>query len=229
MSKGKILIVDDDHSIIELLKVTLADAGYSPIPAYNGEQALKKFAAEKPDLILVDYKMPDMNGVELISKIKEISPSVISVLVTAFGTEEVAIEAVRQGINDYIKKPFDLDEIVKVVERHLQKAPQRAAIVKEKISSLEKAVTISRKLLQFYHAMGEKNRLKILEMLKLRDMNVMEIVRNFDMSQPTISHHIFILKEAGLVDTCRKGKEKFCKLNKKAIEKHCRDTIARFK
>lgn len=229
MSKGKILIVDDDHSIIELLKVALGDAGYSVAVGYNGEQGLKKFQTENPDLLLVDYKMPDMNGIELISKIKQLNPRVQSILMTAFGTEEVAIEAVRQGINDYLKKPFELDELIKIIETHLEKAPKRAEAVKEKISTLEKVVTISRKLLEFYHAMGEKNRLKILEMLKIKEMNVMEIVRHFDMSQPTISHHIFILKDANLIETYRKGKEKFCRINKKTIEKACKDTMARFK
>jgi DNA-binding NtrC family response regulator len=229
MAKGKVLIVDDDHSIIELLKATLVDADYSAIPAYNGEQALRKFEIEKPDLVLVDYKMPDMNGIELIARLKKMNPKIKNILVTAFGSEEVAIEAVRSGVSDYIKKPFELDEIVRVIDSHLAKVPQKDDVVREKVAHLEKAVTISRKLLEFFHAMGEKNRLKILEMLKLRDMNIMEIVRNFDMSQPTISHHIFILKDAGLIDTYRRGKEKFCRLNRKAVEKSCKDTIARFK
>ena len=107
-----ILIVDDDHSIIELLKATLQDGGYTVIPAYNGAQAIQKFAAEKPDLVLVDYKMPDMTGLMLISELKKSSPHLKSILVTAFGSEEIAIEAVRQGINDYIKKPFDLTELI---------------------------------------------------------------------------------------------------------------------
>jgi DNA-binding NtrC family response regulator len=230
MTKGKILIVDDDHSIIELLKTTLQESGYSVIAAYNGTQALQKFGVEKPDLILVDYKMPDMTGLDLIRELKKTTPHLKSVLITAFGSEEVAIEAVRQGINDYLKKPFDLEEITKVVEAQLGiKTAQKIETIKEKITSLEKTVTISRKLLQFFHAMGEKNRLKILEMLKRQDMNIMEIVKHFDMSQPTISHHVFILKEAGLIDTYRKGKEKFCKLSKKAIEKYAKDTITRFK
>ncbi|MFI5250906.1 MAG: sigma-54-dependent transcriptional regulator [Bacteroidota bacterium] len=116
---GKILIVDDEDKIRNILAVILRDAGYVIETAKDGFEALEKSGSFKPDLLIVDLQMPRMDGIETVTRIKERFPSVVAIILTAHGSIHSAVQAIKQGIYDYITKPFDNDQLILVVRRAL--------------------------------------------------------------------------------------------------------------
>jgi two-component system response regulator AtoC len=115
---AKVLLVDDEPGVLFALKEMLLDRGDEPVTASSGVEALAKL--EGVSAAIVDYAMPGMDGLELIRKIHERDGGLPVMLITAHGSERVAVAAMRAGAYDYIKKPFDLDEISLVVERALE-------------------------------------------------------------------------------------------------------------
>ncbi|MCD6459928.1 SpoIIE family protein phosphatase [bacterium] len=113
----KILIVDDEKSIVFALEEALLDQGYEVETAFTAEQGLKSFAKSPANVVLSDLKMPGISGIELLSKIKEISSTAQVVIITAYGNFETAVEAVRLGAFDYIQKPFQIDNVKDIVKR----------------------------------------------------------------------------------------------------------------
>lgn len=115
----KILIADDEPNMIWALKKALVKEGYEIISADNGEDAVGNLK-EDPDLIIMDLKMPKMNGLEALKKIKEINPKIPVIMITAHGTTDTAVEAMKIGALDYISKPFDIDELRVVIKKALE-------------------------------------------------------------------------------------------------------------
>ena len=118
---NKILIVDDEPFNLDLLEQELADKGYAAERAINGTQALQKIDSLHPDLILLDYQMPDMNGLEVLKEIRRRGNDVPVVMITAYGTIERAVQAMKEGAYDFITKPFDPDHIALVVRKALER------------------------------------------------------------------------------------------------------------
>ncbi len=116
----KILIVDDDQSMRYSLNRMLEGQGFFVSLARNGMEALERFDAEKPDLVIMDIKMPGQSGLEVLREIKERDPKALVILMTAFGTTETAIEAMKFGAFDYLLKPFDIPQMRGLVERALE-------------------------------------------------------------------------------------------------------------
>jgi nitrogen regulation protein NR(I) len=116
----KILIVDDDLSLCHFLTKALSQKGYQVAPCHNGGEALDVVRGQETDLILLDNKLPDRNGLEILKEIKRDHPKVSVIIMTAFGTTGTAIEAMRLGAFDYILKPFELDEISELVAKGLE-------------------------------------------------------------------------------------------------------------
>ncbi|MBW7573361.1 response regulator [Caproiciproducens faecalis] len=115
MSK-KIMLVDDAAFMRMMIKNTLQQNGYTEIvEAENGEKALAVYAAEKPDLILMDITMPVMDGLEALKNLKDIDSSVKVVMCSAMGQEAMVVEALKLGAKDFIVKPFKPDRIMKTV------------------------------------------------------------------------------------------------------------------
>ena len=113
-----ILIVDDDKSIRYSLKRMLEEK-YSILTAQNGEEALTRVKESSPDLILMDIKMPGRSGIEVLKEIKLIDPKSLVIIMTAYGTTETAIEAMKYGAFDYILKPFPIPQMKGLVEKAL--------------------------------------------------------------------------------------------------------------
>jgi len=117
----KILIVDDDPSIRNMLTIVLKKSGYGVISTDSGKSTLDKLKKETFDLIISDIKMQDINGIELLKKIKSISPEIPVIMITAYASANDAVEAMKLGAEDYITKPFNLDELKIIIERAIYK------------------------------------------------------------------------------------------------------------
>jgi DNA-binding NtrC family response regulator len=120
MEKSKILVVDDEANARTALAEILKQEGYGVETAADGFKALAKFAEFEPDLVLTDLKMPGMDGVELLRKVKEHDAETPVVVMTAFGAVETAVSAMRDGAADYLTKPLNTDELLIVLERALE-------------------------------------------------------------------------------------------------------------
>jgi len=122
---NKILVIDDEKVVGDSLRKTLQGEGYEIDTANNGQEGLRKARGESFDLIIVDLKMPDIDGLDVIKKIKEEQPDVMMVMITGYSTVDSATEALKTGAFDYLPKPFTPDEISGVV--------QKALIAKERL------------------------------------------------------------------------------------------------
>jgi PAS domain S-box-containing protein len=115
MPKDRILIVDDEPDIALILKLQLEDAGYQTVRARDGVEALEAIERERFTLIMLDIKMPRMDGLEVLSRIRGDETPVV--MMTAHGSEDIAVSAMKKGALDYISKPFSTDDMLQKVER----------------------------------------------------------------------------------------------------------------
>ena len=114
----RILICDDEIGPRESLRMILKDK-YELLFAEDGQQAVDRLAEEKVDLILIDINMPRLSGIEALQRIKEIDDEVQVLVITGFGSLDTAIQAMKYGAYDYITKPFDMNAILRLVEKGL--------------------------------------------------------------------------------------------------------------
>lgn len=119
-SKRRILIVDDEPLIGSSLEEAFRKWEYDVTLLKEGRSALKKLQKETYDIVLTDVRMPNISGMEVLEKVKQKSPETAVIMITAFGTIDHAVEAMKKGAYDYITKPFSLDEIKLCIERFLQ-------------------------------------------------------------------------------------------------------------
>ncbi len=125
MAGEKILIIEDEYDIAMMVDTLLKGQGYQTFVAQDGLSGLELALKERPDVILLDLRLPQMSGMQLLYKLHEHQANVQVVVVTAWGSEELAVQALRMGVKDYIKKPFNLDELLQVIERTLEKSQLR--------------------------------------------------------------------------------------------------------
>lgn len=125
---AEILVVDDDADICSSLEQVLRGMGHFPQVASNAPDALELVASRHPDLILLDLRLPGMDGLEALRAIRELDPAAVVVIMTAYGTSQTSIEAVRLGAFDHLAKPLDLDVVRPLIEKGLEtRALSRAA------------------------------------------------------------------------------------------------------
>jgi len=129
MRKTKIMVVDDEHLIRWSLEQNLKKQGYEVCTAGTGEDALRMAREEQPDLVLLDYHLPGINGLEVLQRLKEIDEDVLVIMVTAQGGLETAVHTMRHGAYDYINKPFNLDEMAIVIRKALETSELRREVV----------------------------------------------------------------------------------------------------
>lgn len=121
MEKTRILIIDDDEIIRKSCEKVLAPEGYLTVTAETGKDGLKLLSKKNFDLVLTDLRMPDMNGIDVLKKIKEVWPDIEVIVITGYGTIKSAIDAIRYGAYDYVEKPFAPEELLNVVRRSLER------------------------------------------------------------------------------------------------------------
>src|SRR5438067_4689391 len=138
MTQRSILVADDDASIRSLLKQLLSDEGYSVAEAATGSEVVENVKAQSPDLVIMDVRMPELDGIEALQKVKTSSPGTAVLIMTAFGSSNAAIKAMELGAFDYITKPFELDKISHTVKRafQYQDLTQEVEVLRDEISSL---------------------------------------------------------------------------------------------
>lgn len=120
----KILIVEDEPGIYTFLKEGLIDEGYDTLVATDGSEALRDFADWKPDLVLLDWMLPTMDGIEVCRRIRETDVTTPVLFLTAKDGVEDTIKGLRTGANDYIKKPFSFEELVERIKIHFRNRQQ---------------------------------------------------------------------------------------------------------
>ena len=123
--RARVLIVDDDRAMCQLLTDLLREDGYEVDVAYDGASAIEKYQASSFEVAITDLMMPKMKGVELVARLREIDGGAVVLLITAFGTIESAVEAMRAGALHYVTKPFHNDEILMQVKRALEQKTLR--------------------------------------------------------------------------------------------------------
>ncbi|UCE19832.1 MAG: sigma-54-dependent Fis family transcriptional regulator [Gemmatimonadota bacterium] len=115
-----ILVIDDDRSICETLQITFTEKGYYVSTAVDSEEGLAQVKNENPDVVILDIRMPKMDGLTLLEKIKEINENISVVIITAYDDMRTTIRAMQLGAYEYIRKPIDLDEIECTIQRALE-------------------------------------------------------------------------------------------------------------
>ena len=118
--KSRVLVVDDEIDSLELMQELFENKGYISETATNGLEAINKIKLQEPDIVLTDIRMPEMDGMQLLNFLIKEHPNIPVIMITAHGTVEAAVEAMRIGAKDYILKPIRLDEILAKVERITQ-------------------------------------------------------------------------------------------------------------
>jgi two-component system response regulator AtoC len=118
--KFKILVIDDEKNIRDIFSLLLEEKGYLVETAETGERGLSKARKFSPDTILLDMNLPDLSGIEVLSRIKKFLPQAEVIIITAFGTVKSAVEATKLGAYDYLEKPVDNEELLLLISRALQ-------------------------------------------------------------------------------------------------------------
>ena len=153
--KGKILIVEDENSMREVLKILLEGESYEVTSASEGLEGISHIDKDIFDLVITDIKMPGADGFEVLKKVKNISPGTVVIMITAFGTTEAAIEAMKLGAYDYIHKPFKIDEIRLIVKKAIEKKrlTEEVSLLRDKVKitySLENIIGQSPKMQELF-------------------------------------------------------------------------------
>jgi len=126
VGNGAILVVDDEQTIRELLVRLLKSKGYVVTTVCDGYEALNVLKTSQFDIVLSDIKMPGLNGIELLEKAVELAPHMLVIMMTGFGTIELAVQAMKKGAYDFVTKPFMIDEILMVIARGLKEQKIKA-------------------------------------------------------------------------------------------------------
>jgi two-component system, NtrC family, response regulator AtoC len=134
---GEILVVDDDAHMRELIVKVLAREGYSVRSLPRGQEVLQALQDEPVDLIISDIRMPEMDGLTLLQEVKRMAPETSVLIMTAFGSIDTAVQAIKAGAYDYVTKPFKMDEIIVVVRRAVEERHLRAEVraLREEVST----------------------------------------------------------------------------------------------
>lgn len=116
----KVLVVDDSTAMLRVIKLTLSEVGLTDVDtALNGKEAVEKFEAGHYDLILTDWNMPEMNGIEFVKEVRAKDQDVYMIMVTTECKKEQVIEAIEAGVDNYVTKPFSKKRIQKIIEEEV--------------------------------------------------------------------------------------------------------------
>jgi DNA-binding NtrC family response regulator len=132
--RARILIVDDDESIRKILSTILEDEGYVVETAENGREAIEKSTTRFYNLALIDIRLPDIEGVILLARLKETVPRMRKIIITGFPSIQNAIEAVNNNADGYMLKPFEIGKILETIKEQLKKQQEEKAYDQNKVT-----------------------------------------------------------------------------------------------
>ncbi len=188
-SKGKILIVDDEPDVVGLIRTLLVTEGYDVISAHNGEEGLIKANQENPDIVLIDIKLPGMDGNKLLKRIKENNPLQSVVMITAYADVDNAVTSLKFGADDFIRKPFDNAYLIHIVNKSFE----RKTMLKEK-EDLKKKYE---KLIKRKH-MSKKENLILYGLTRYPGLSDKEISEKIHIPRTTLTGVKNKLKKRGV-------------------------------
>ena len=209
----KVLVVDDDQDLRDNLVEVLSENGFSPDSAENGEIALEKLQDNMFDLVLLDSVMPGMDGLETLPLIKRTYPKTRVIMLTAFSTVNSAVEAMRSGADDYITKPFKIDELLVAIRRCLEEA--KFGVCEEILNSDE-----------MFKCLANSTRRKVLLLLyRESKLRFMDMTRKLNIDDHTkVNFHLKSLKDAHLIEQDRRKNYQLSAKGKKIVT--CMSAIA---
>jgi len=132
---ARIIIIDDDKSIRQVLKTILEEEGYAVDTADTGKQAILKTNEKAYNLALIDMRLPDIEGIDLILKIKDTTPRMRKIIVTGYPTIQNAMEAVNRQADAFILKPFDVERVLQTIREQLMKQDEEKQFSQEKVTA----------------------------------------------------------------------------------------------
>ncbi|MGA2308953.1 MAG: response regulator [Candidatus Bathyarchaeia archaeon] len=133
-SSAKILIVDDDENIRKVLMAILEDKGYDMEAVGTAREAIKKTDKKFYNLALIDIRLPDMEGIDLLTKIRDTTPRIRKIIITGYPTLQNAVDAVNRGADAYITKPFDVERVLSTISEQLRKQEQEKKYGQDKVA-----------------------------------------------------------------------------------------------
>lgn len=139
VENARILIIDDDENIRKALAAILEEEGYMVDTAETAKQAIEKTEKNIYNLALIDIRLPDMEGIELLTKMKDTTPKMRKIIVTGYPTLHNAIEAVNRGADAYILKPFDVEKVLATIKEQLKKQEEEKRFSQEKVAEFIEA------------------------------------------------------------------------------------------
>lgn len=119
-NQRRILVADDNRYVNDIMTEMLREAGYEVLPVFDGLSALRLFDEQRPDLTLLDYRMPEMDGIDVLREIKQLDPHAPVIFITGEGSEDVAVQAMKAGADDYISKPISFPDMLQTVNKMLR-------------------------------------------------------------------------------------------------------------
>jgi two-component system response regulator PilR (NtrC family) len=130
---ARILVIDDDENIRKVLETILEDEGYIVETAETAKKGIEKSEKEFYNLALIDVRLPDMEGIELLSKLRNTKPKMRKIIVTGYPTLQNAVAAVNKGAEAYVMKPFEVDKILQTIREQLKKQEEEKRYSEEKV------------------------------------------------------------------------------------------------
>lgn len=134
VERARILVVDDDESIRKAISTILEEKGYEVDTAESGREAIEKTHSGFYNLALIDIRLPDMEGTELLMRIKETTPRMVKIIVTGFPSLQNAMDAVNRSADAYVIKPVRIDDLLETISVHLEKQRQAKRYSENKIA-----------------------------------------------------------------------------------------------
>jgi DNA-binding NtrC family response regulator len=139
MGQGaRILVVDDDESIRKVLTAILEDQGYTVESVDTAKKAIQKTKRKTYNLALIDIRLPDMEGIQLLTRMKDTTPKMRKIIITGYPTLKNAVEAVNKGADAYIVKPFDMEKVLKTIKEQLKRQEEAKRYSQEKVAEFIK-------------------------------------------------------------------------------------------
>ena len=130
----RILIIDDDENIRKVLTTILEDEGYDVESVDTAKKAIERTRRKFYNLALIDIRLPDMEGIELLTKMKNTTPKIRKIIITGYPTLQNAVEAVNRGADAYIMKPFDMEKVLEEIKDQLKKQQNEKRYSQEKVA-----------------------------------------------------------------------------------------------